>query len=98
MPDEHRARIAEVVCEGLAFPECPRWRDGRLWLSDMVDQRVVVWRPGEAVRTVAELDDRPAGLGMLDDGSLLVSLMFECRLVQLVDGEVRPYVDLTPWS
>ncbi|MBW2295321.1 MAG: SMP-30/gluconolactonase/LRE family protein, partial [Deltaproteobacteria bacterium] len=25
----------EVLLEGLAFPEGPRWHEGRLWFSDM---------------------------------------------------------------
>ena len=34
---------AEILLDGLAFPEGPRWHEGRLWFSDM---------HGEAVHTV----------------------------------------------
>ena len=31
---------ATTICTGLHLPECPRWRDGALWFSDMWDQKV----------------------------------------------------------
>ncbi len=30
-----------VLLDGLAFPEGPRWRDGKLWFSDMHGDRVM---------------------------------------------------------
>jgi sugar lactone lactonase YvrE len=47
-----------VVVDGLGFPEGPRWRDGRLWFSDMAG-RVVVVEPDGSTRTVVE--DLPGG-------------------------------------
>ena len=32
---------AQVLLEGVAFGESPRWRDGRLWFSDWGAQEVV---------------------------------------------------------
>ena len=40
MPD------SEVVVRDLAFGEGPRWRDGRLWFSDMHDHAVKSYAPG----------------------------------------------------
>ena len=42
--------MTETVLDGLAFPEGPRWRDGRLWFSDQHDHRVVSMLPDGAVK------------------------------------------------
>jgi sugar lactone lactonase YvrE len=31
----------EVLVDGLAFPECPRWHDDALWFSDQHDLEVL---------------------------------------------------------
>jgi hypothetical protein len=31
----------EVLLDGVAFPEAPRWRGGELWFSDMTAQKVM---------------------------------------------------------
>jgi sugar lactone lactonase YvrE len=63
---------AEVVLDGLAFPEGPRWRDGALVFSDMHAQRVVRLDPmtGDA-STVVDVPELPSGLGWLPDGRTL---------------------------
>ena len=32
---------ATVLLDGLCFGEGPRWHEGRLWLSDMHDHKVI---------------------------------------------------------
>ena len=39
--EEAMGRKLETVLDGLAFPEGPRWHDGRLWFSD--------WGAGEII-------------------------------------------------
>lgn len=86
-----------VVADGLRFPEGPRWRDGRLWLSDMHDGRVLAVDPGGRVETVAALDDEPSGLGWLPDGRLLVVAMDSRTLLRREgDGRLVPHADLSP--
>ena len=48
---------AEVIFEGLYFGEGPRWRDGRLWLSDFYAHAVFSIDPAGNIRTELELDD-----------------------------------------
>ena len=88
----------EVYLEGLVFAECPRWRDGALWLSDMFGGRVLRSPgPGKA-ETVLELKGgRPSGLAFLDDGSLLVVSMRERKLLRRrPHGRVETFADLAP--
>lgn len=83
--------VPEVVVEGLAFGEGPRWRDGRLWFSDMHGHVVQTLDPSTgAVDTVVEVPGAPSGLGWGLDGSLLVVSMDDRRLLRVRgDGDTR---------
>jgi sugar lactone lactonase YvrE len=67
-----------------------------LWLSDIHAHRVMRLEPDNSWTTVAELDDRPSGLGFLPDGTPLVVSVLDHRLLRLDDGAARPYADLSP--
>jgi sugar lactone lactonase YvrE len=72
------------------MPECPRWRDGVLWLTDVWGHQVLQV-PADGVRRVIHQfpeDEGPAGLGWLPDGSLLVVGILG-RVVYRVDGDDR---------
>jgi sugar lactone lactonase YvrE len=70
-----------VLAEGLVFPEAPRWHGGRLWFSDMYDQKVKTVDLDGQVEEVLSLGDRPSGLGWRPDGTLLVVSMEDRRLL-----------------
>ena len=78
----------EVVAEGLAFPESPRWHDGRLWLSEKRAGRVLTIEAGteggdSTVSVVAEVEGEPGGLGWTPDGELLVVAMARRAIVKI---------------
>ena len=82
--------------EGLAFAEGPRWRDGRLWWSDMHAENVLSWAPKDGARTEAAVAQRPSGLGWLPDGRLLVVSMMDRKVLRLeADGELVVHADLS---
>lgn len=85
----------EVVLDGLAFPEGPRWHEGRLWFSDMHGREVIAVAPDGRRETVVEVPDRPSGLGWLPDGRLLVVSMVDRRLLRLDDGGLVEHADLS---
>src|SRR3990172_7889531 len=64
--------VPTVVMDGLNFPEGPRWHDGRLWFSDMHARRVMTLDPGGQTSVICEVPEKPSGLGVLEDGRLLV--------------------------
>ena len=71
----------ELFADGLYFPECPRWHNGGLWISDMRAGAVVRFDPDGNRRTVVELDgDEPGGIGWLPDGRMLVVGMHGRRI------------------
>ncbi|WP_179272945.1 MULTISPECIES: SMP-30/gluconolactonase/LRE family protein [unclassified Rhodococcus (in: high G+C Gram-positive bacteria)] len=78
-----------VLLEKLRFPEGSRWREGRLWFSDMHTGEVYSVDPvnGDA-QVFTTLKGQPSGLGWLPDGDLLISSMLDNRVVR-VDSEGR---------
>src|SRR4051794_3363428 len=89
----------EVVAEGLAFGEGPRWRDGRLWFSDMHDHAVKTYTPDTgALEIVVEVPGSPSGLGWDADGRLLIVSMDDRRLLRLDDTHLTEVADLSGYT
>ena len=84
-----------VVADGFHFLEGPRWRDGRLWVSDMHGERVVTVTPDGVVEPIVEVPTQPSGLGWLPDGRLLVVSMTDRRLLRLEAGRLVVHADLS---
>jgi sugar lactone lactonase YvrE len=86
--------VATLV-DGLVFPECPRWRVDTLWLSDMLDHRVIRVDESGHATLVADFETRPGGLGWLPDGRLLVVSMEERRVLAVDGRAVEEFSDLS---
>jgi len=78
------------------FAEGPRWRDGRLWLSDMHAGLVLAIDSKGRSETIARVPARPSGLGWLPDGRLLVVSMHDRMLLRLDPGGLAVHADLAP--
>ena len=89
------AKTTEVLLDGLAFAEGPRWRDGKLWFSDMHDQRVKTVDLDGRCEAVVRVENDPSGLGWLPDGRLLVVSMRDRRLLRLDADGLRAVADLS---
>lgn len=86
-----------VILDGLAFPEGPRWHEGRLWFSDMHAHQVIAVDEDGNREDILEVKNRPSGLGWLPDGRLLIVSMTDRRLLRLErDGSLEEVADLTP--
>ena len=88
----------QVLLDGLAFPEAPRWRDGELWFSDMTAQKVMRVGADGAPETVVEVPGQPSGLGWLPDGRMLVVSMIDRKLLRLDADGLKVHADLSPWA
>ena len=86
----------QLLLDGLAFAEAPRWHAGALWFSDFYTRRVRRLDPASgAVHDVCEVAGQPSGLGWLPDGRLLVVSMTERRVLRLEpDGALAVHADL----
>lgn len=91
--------MTDVLLDGLAFPEGPRWHEGRLWFSDMHGHVVVALDPatGEA-ETIVEVPRCPSGLGWMPDGTLLVVSMEDRSVLRFDGSSLSLHADLSPWA
>lgn len=85
----------EVLLEDLCFAEGPRWRDDRLFFSDMHDLQVKTVDLDGRMESLLEVKGSPSGLGWLPDGRLLVVSMTDRRLLRLDPGGLTEHADLS---
>ena len=89
------SRSTRLLVDGLVFGEGPRWRDDRLWLSDMHGEAVYTTDLSGRLEKVVALPGRePSGLGFLPDGSLLVVSMHEPEILRWDGQDVVVHADL----
>jgi sugar lactone lactonase YvrE len=97
---------AEVLLEGVAFGESPRWHDGRLWFSDWGAQEVVaVDEAGnKEVIVLVEFPAFPMCIDFAADGRLLIVAGGDGRLLRREpDGSLATHAELgrlapSPWN
>lgn len=88
--------MSQPLLEGLAFPEGPRWHEGRLWFSDMHAHEIVAVDAGGARETMLSWTGPVSGLGWLPDGRLLFVSMEDRKLMRReADGRVALHGDLS---
>jgi sugar lactone lactonase YvrE len=87
----------DTVVSDRAFLECPRWHEGRIWVSDLYRHEVISIGKDGAVTVEATLpDDEPSGLGWLPDGRLLIVAMESGRIMRREhDGEIVVHADIS---
>jgi sugar lactone lactonase YvrE len=100
MSTELAAPDAQILMEGLAFGESPRWHEGRLWFSNWGTQEIVAvdvdGRSEVVLRVATHL---PYCIDWLPDGRLLIVSGREgLLLARKADGTLTTYVDLNPLS
>jgi len=89
------ASSPSVLLDGLAFPECPRWHQGKLWFSDMARREVLTVDAKGRSAVIASIV-RPAGLGFLPDGRLLVASEADPFLRRLDPDGLHTVADVSP--
>jgi sugar lactone lactonase YvrE len=93
-----------VLLADLVFPESPRWKDGRLWVSDWGAGEVIAVDPAGRREVVARVESFPMCIDHLPDGRLLVVSSADRRILrQEPDGSLVTHADLTslgthPWN
>jgi sugar lactone lactonase YvrE len=90
------ATAFSTLISGYSFLESPRWRGGRLWLSDFYTHQVIATDMQGRVEKIADVPQQPSGLGWLPDGRLLVVSMRDRKLMRLeADGTLAVHADLS---
>lgn len=84
-----------VIAEGFAFLEGPRWRKDSLYFSDMHSEAVFRWCEGKGVEKVVEVRERPSGLGWDPQGRLLIVSMGNRSLMRWDGSQLETVADLS---
>ncbi len=85
----------EVFADGFTFLEGPRWRDGLLWVSDVNGKKVYTIAPDGTPTVMAEVPDRPSGIGFLADGTPLIVSMRDRSLKRIENGKLTLHADVS---
>ena len=88
-------RSATPLADGFAATECPRWREGELYFSDLHGHAVHAVTEAGEVRVVVETEGTPGGLGWLPDGTLLVVAQEARQLLRLDGDRLSVHADLS---
>ncbi|TGR23186.1 gluconolactonase [Mesorhizobium sp. M00.F.Ca.ET.149.01.1.1] len=85
-----------MFADNFMFLEAPKWRDDRLWVSDVFDHKVCALSAEGHPKTFLYVPNRPSGLGFLSDGSLIVVSAKDRKLLRYFPGtQLVDYADLS---
>jgi sugar lactone lactonase YvrE len=89
------SRATRVLATDIYFGEGPRWRDDRLWFSDIGARAVKSVSLAGDPRLEFTIDDQPSGLGWMPDGSLLVVSTEKRQVLRRApSGDITVHADL----
>ncbi len=90
------SKTLSVLAEGFVFLEGPRWRDDRLYVSDMWGHAIHTVTASGNTTKIADVPNRPSGLNFLPDGRLVAVSMADRKLVVVGgDGSLSDYADIS---
>lgn len=82
------------IATGLVFGEGLRWRDGTLYVSDMLGLKVLAFDEHGAQRLVADMPTKPNGMAFLPNGDHIISSMHDARLYRVTPQGLELYADM----
>lgn len=88
-------QTTDLLASGFMFLEAPKWRDGKLYISDVFDHKVVSIASDGSREVVCQVPGRPAGQDFLPDGRHIVVSATDQSLYEVRDRQLRLYADLS---
>lgn len=88
-------RTLKVLLDDLAFPEGPRWHDGKFVFSDMHALQVRSVDMAGKSEVICKVPAQPSGLGWLPDGRMLVVSMTDRKLLRLDRDGLKMVADMS---
>ena len=83
-----------LLTDNLTFPESPRWKEDRLWFSDIDEGRVKTVGLDGTCHTILEFPNPISGLGFSPDNELLIASVFDRKLLCWDGSEIRELANL----
>lgn len=88
-----------LLSDGHGFLECPRWHDGRIWLSDHITDEVKAVAPDGTVELITTVPGTPSGLGFSPGVGWLIVSMKDRTLLRLDEaGALKLHADYSAIS
>lgn len=88
------SHVVQTLVPKLAFPEGPRWHDGKLWFSDIHGLDITATDTGGRTEKIGTIAESPSGLGWTTDGKLLVVSMNNRKLLRQEPSGFVVHADL----
>ncbi|MCK9993183.1 MAG: xylono-1,5-lactonase [Alphaproteobacteria bacterium] len=85
----------ETLAEDFAFLEGPRWRDGKLWVSDVFGKVIYTVTPDGARSKVLDVPEGPSGIGFLPDKTPVIVSMEDRCLYKIINGKLVLHADIS---
>lgn len=85
----------QTLDTGLFLPESPRWHEGALWISDILQRTVYRYGADGRRHAVAVFDDDQSGLGWSASGELLAVTMRHRKLMRVHETGIDEVADLS---
>ena len=89
-----RSHKTTVFADDFWLLEGPRWHEGRLWVSDLLDGKVYSLDADGKRTLVCEVPNRPSGLGFMPDGALIIASMQDRKVLKHANGVTTVLADL----
>ena len=100
MAPDFKVLDIEPIATDLKFTESPRYREGFLYISDMIGK--MIWKIDVEKKTKEpwlQVPEQPNGTGFLSDGTFIIGSMFDGKLMAVRDmnkPKMELYKDLNP--
>lgn len=85
----------QLIAENFVFLEAPRWREDRLWFSDMYDGNVYTSDIEGNTKLIVSVPNQPSGLGWLPGGGLLIVSMLDRKVLLYDNHKLVEYADIS---
>jgi sugar lactone lactonase YvrE len=86
---------AKLVADDFIFLEAPKWHQGKIWTSDVNDGIVYTVTLDGKREKVCDVPGKPAGLGFMPDGRLIIASLLDLKLLEWNGSELSLYRDLS---
>lgn len=86
--------LKPLVANGKYF-EGPRWHEGKLWFIDSLGMKLLRVSLDGGCETVCTIPGIAGGIGFLPNGNVVLTSMFDRKLLTFANGEVSTLCDLS---
>lgn len=84
----------EIFLDGFSVTEGLRWHQNHLWFCDLWEHKIYCFDIDGSKTKEITIDDKPAGLGWLSDGTLLITSLMKRELLSYRNNQLSVFKTL----